>query len=105
MLFQALPGSWGIISHYASIRHTFLSCPIIEAILVLAAYSLGSDVPSGADRNLDINFGLQIFECSSLVSVLFSVAFEHLYISFFHLLGFVTPFYTAIVVLFQLHGV
>ena len=37
------------------------------------------DVASGTDRYLDITFGLQVVERSSLVSVLF-------YISFFHLL-------------------
>ena len=35
---------------------------------------------------LDINFGLQVVESSSLVSVLFREAFSHPYISFFHLL-------------------
>ena len=41
---------------------------------------------SGADRPLDITFGLQVVESSSLVSVLFREAFSHPYISFFHLL-------------------
>ena len=41
---------------------------------------------SGADRHLDRTFGLQIVESSSLVSVLFREAFNHPYISFFHLL-------------------
>ena len=41
---------------------------------------------SGADRHLDITFGLQLVESSSLVSVLFRKAFNHPYISFFHLL-------------------
>ena len=41
---------------------------------------------SGADRHLDITFGLQLVESSSLVSVLFREAFNHPYISFFHLL-------------------
>ena len=45
-----------------------------------------SDVASGTDRQLDITFGLQVVESSSLVSVLFREAFSHLYISFFHLL-------------------
>ena len=44
------------------------------------------DVASGADRHLDITFGLQVVESSSIVSVLFR---KHLaipsYISFFHL--------------------
>ena len=44
------------------------------------------DVASGAGRHLDITFGLQLIESSSLVSVLFSEAFNHPYISFFHLL-------------------
>ena len=44
------------------------------------------DVASGADRHLDITFGLQLVESSSLVSVLFREAFNHPYISFFHLL-------------------
>ena len=44
------------------------------------------DVASGTDRHLDITFGLQVVESSSLVSVLFSEAFSHAYISFFHLL-------------------
>ena len=41
---------------------------------------------SGADRNLDITFGLQVVESSSRVSVLFIEAFSNPYISFFHLL-------------------
>ena len=44
------------------------------------------DVASGADRHLDITFGLQVVESSSLVSVLFREVFNHHYISFFHLL-------------------
>ena len=36
--------------------------------------------------HLDITFGLQLVESSSLVSVLFREAFNHPYISFFHLL-------------------
>ena len=44
------------------------------------------DVVSGADRHLDITFGLQVVESSSLVSVLFREVFNHPYISFFHLL-------------------
>ena len=36
--------------------------------------------------HLDIIFGLQVVESSSLVSVLFREAFNHPYISFFHLL-------------------
>ena len=43
-------------------------------------------IVSGADRHLDITFGLQVVESSSLVSVLFRGAFSHPYISFFHLL-------------------
>ena len=70
-----------------------------KTILVLAACSLGSDedVASGTDTHLDITFGLQAVESSSLVSVLFREAFSHHYISFFHLLvnGFsVTSFRT-----------
>ena len=45
-----------------------------------------SYVASGADRHLDITFGLQVVESSSHVSVLFREAFSHPYISFFHLL-------------------
>ena len=41
---------------------------------------------SGADRHLDITFGLQVVESSSLVSVVFREALSHPYISFFHLL-------------------
>ena len=55
------------------------------------------DVASGADRHLDIFFGLQVVESSSLVSVLFRKVFSHPYISFFSLLlnGFsVTIFHT-----------
>ena len=44
------------------------------------------DVASGADRHLDIKFGLQVVESSSLVSVLFREVFSYPYISFFHLL-------------------
>ena len=47
---------------------------------------LSRDVASGADRHLDITFGLQVVESSSLVSVLFREAYSHPYISFFHLL-------------------
>ena len=41
------------------------------------------NVASGADRHLDITFGLQVVESSSLVSILFREAFNHPYISFF----------------------
>ena len=44
------------------------------------------DVVSGVHRHLDITFGLQVVESSSLVSVLFKEAFSHFYISFFQLL-------------------
>ena len=44
------------------------------------------DVASDTDRHLDITFGLQVVERSSLVSVLVREAFNHPYISFFHLL-------------------
>ena len=45
------------------------------------------DVASGgADRHLDIIFGMQVVESSSLVSVLFREALSHPYISFYHLL-------------------
>ena len=44
------------------------------------------DVASGADRHLDITFGLQVVESSSLDSVLYRDAFSHPYISFIHLL-------------------
>ena len=43
------------------------------------------DVASGADRHLDITFGLQEIERFSPVFVLFREAFNHPYISFFHL--------------------
>ena len=43
-------------------------------------------IASGDDRHLDITFGLQVVESSSLVSVLFREVFSHPYISFFHLL-------------------
>ena len=43
-------------------------------------------IEHGADRHLDITFGLQVVESSSLVSVLFRVVFSHPYISIFHLL-------------------
>ena len=35
--------------------------------------------------NLDVTFGFQVVESSSLVSVLFRERFNHPYISFFHL--------------------
>ena len=44
------------------------------------------DVASGTDRHLDITFGLQVVKSSSLVSVLSREAFNHPYISYFHLL-------------------
>ena len=44
------------------------------------------DVASAIDRHLDITFGLQVVDSSSLVSILFREAFSHPYISFFHLL-------------------
>ena len=37
------------------------------------------DVASGADRHLDITFGLQVVESSSLISVPFREAFSHPY--------------------------
>ena len=39
------------------------------------------DVASVPDRHLDITFGLQVIESSSLVSVLFREAFNHHYTS------------------------
>ena len=57
------------------------------------------DVASGADRHLDITFGLQKVESSSFISVLFREMFSHPYISFFHILvnGFcVTSFRTVL---------
>ena len=36
-------------------------------------------IASGADRHLDITFGLQLVESSSFVSVLFREAFNHLH--------------------------
>ena len=44
------------------------------------------DVASGADRHLDITFRLQVVESSSLVSEHFREAFNHPYITSFHLL-------------------
>ena len=41
------------------------------------------DVASGVDRPVDITFGLQVVESSSLVSVLYREAFRHTYISSF----------------------
>ena len=38
------------------------------------------DVASGADRHLDITFGLQVVESSSLVSVLFREVFPSLHL-------------------------
>ena len=38
------------------------------------------DVASGADRHLDITFGLQVVESSSLVSVLFREVFNHVFV-------------------------
>ena len=43
-------------------------------------------VASGTDRHLDITFGFLVVECYSLVSVLFREAFNHPYISSFHLI-------------------
>ena len=43
-------------------------------------------IASGADRHLDITFGLQLVESSSLVSVLIREAFNYPYISIFHIL-------------------
>ena len=56
------------------------------------------DVASGADSHLDISFGLQVVESSSLVSVLVREAFSHPYIFFFHLLenGFSVIYYSII---------
>ena len=59
--------------------------------MVLEAMMWGCSI--GADRYLDITFGLQIVESSSLVSVLFREVFNHFYISFFHLL--VNVFYVT----------
>ena len=44
------------------------------------------DVALGTDRHLDISFGLQVVESSSLVSILFREVFSRPYISFFYLL-------------------
>ena len=60
------------------------------------------DVASGADRHLDITFGLQVVESSSLVSVLFREAFNHHYISFFHLL--VNSFSVTCIYIYLYHG-
>ena len=43
------------------------------------------DVASGADRHLDITFGLQLVKSSSIVSVRFREAFNYPFISIFHL--------------------
>ena len=61
-------------------NHISCSC------LFLSFKQLCRDVESGADRHLDITFGLQVVEGSSLVSVLFREVLSHPYISFFHLL-------------------
>ena len=50
----------------------------------LTVEALYEDLTSGADRHLDITFGLQVVD--SLVSVVFREALNHPYISFFHLL-------------------
>ena len=44
------------------------------------------DVASGADRHLDITFGMQVVESSSPVSALFREALGHSYTAIFHLL-------------------
>ena len=44
------------------------------------------DVGKALDWRLDITFGLQVVQSSSPVSLLFREAFNHPYISFFHLL-------------------
>ena len=54
------------------------------------------DVASGADSNLDITFGLQAVETSSLVSVLIREAFSHPYISFFHLREYGSTLYVGL---------
>ena len=51
--------------------------------------------------HLDITFGLQLVESSSLVSLLFREAFSHPYISFFYLL--VNGFSVIILHLFPVH--
>ena len=59
-------------------RHIIFSCLILRQCC--------RDVASGADRHLDITFGLQVVESSSLVSALFREAFNYPYISFFCLI-------------------
>ena len=91
--FSSFTEAWSVLFKYYP--HPPQWCIILntwmlttETILVLAACSWGSEVgmyiASGADRHLDITFGLQVVESSSLVSVLFREAFSHPYISFFH---------------------
>ena len=63
-----------------------LSVQCLNSTKILMKVLEAGDVASGADRYLDITFGLEVVESSSLVSVLFREAFSHPYISFFHLL-------------------
>ena len=58
-------------------------------LLVLKAVMKGC-----SDKHLDVTFGLQVVERSSIVSVSFIQAFSHTYISFFHLFVSVTSFRT-----------
>ena len=55
-------------------------------ILMMVLEAVIRDIASDADRHLDITFGLQLVESSSIVSVLFREAFNHPYISFLHCL-------------------
>ena len=81
-------GAWSVICKYYP--HSTQLCIILntwilttKTIIVLAAFR---DVASGSDGHLDVTFGLQVFESSSLVSVFFREVFNHPYISVFHLL-------------------
>ena len=74
----------GMISHMpvlatpsSTVNNTNTWILTTETILDLAACSRCRDVASRADRHLDITFGLQVVESSSLVSVLFKEAFSH----------------------------
>ena len=111
VVFFQLHGGHG--QSYASISYTLLNCEYLDPYHIATLFQLYlivntwiliyyhwshisfsclfltqccRDVASGADKHLDITFGLQVVESSSLVSVLFREAFNHPYISFFRLL-------------------
>ena len=93
---STFPASWVHGQSHYCISHTLLNCEQYQILRSLPQNHISfsclflrqwcSDVASGADRHLDITFGLQVVEISSLVSVLLREVLAIPTSPFFHLL-------------------